>query len=282
MADALPKDCRVAWVSTRRAFPAADTVAGNVHSRLLLADLLANKEAPLHELSGAHLTVLEVPPVTKPLFEHQLLDLVQRVQKVSEETLLLVQPSLRRKTNKALWVTKWNQMTQIPFKFIQICSCKVGDNSGCHLTCYLAGSRVPNIEACQEVPTRATCSQASIESLGAVLRHLAVSMLSQQTPNSALAPESIDSAIARAYPTDAKEREKARRKNEKERGIEHAVQKRKKIVEDHHDDCGDDMSSLNDRDTNISSLPCSRVISTRMMHCPMRTMTRACRCSLAL
>ena len=41
-----------------------------------------------------------------------------------------------------------------------------------------------------------------------------------------------------------REREKARRKAEKEAGIERPVQKRKKVMEDHYDDCGDDMSSL--------------------------------------
>ena len=45
-----------------------------------------------------------------------------------------------------------------------------------------------------------------------------------------------------AYPTDAKQREKARRKRQKESGHEHVVKKRHKIVEEHYDDCGDDTS----------------------------------------
>jgi hypothetical protein len=49
-----------------------------------------------------------------------------------------------------------------------------------------------------------------------------------------------------AYPTDAKEREKARRQADKEAGVERVVQKRKKVIEDHYDDCGDDLSSLHD------------------------------------
>ena len=49
-----------------------------------------------------------------------------------------------------------------------------------------------------------------------------------------------------AYPTDSKTREKAKKKADKKAGIERPVVKRKKIMEDHYDDCGDDMSSLHD------------------------------------
>ena len=51
-----------------------------------------------------------------------------------------------------------------------------------------------------------------------------------------------------------REREKHRRKQQKEAGREHVVQKRKKFVEDHHDDCGEDMSSLNNDNMPEDSL----------------------------
>ena len=51
-------------------------------------------------------------------------------------------------------------------------------------------------------------------------------------------------------------REKNRRKKEKEAGNEHVVRKRKKIVEDHHDDCGEDISSLRDKATVDLVYPC--------------------------
>ena len=49
-----------------------------------------------------------------------------------------------------------------------------------------------------------------------------------------------------AFPTDAKQREKERRKAQKERGKPHEVVKKKKIVEEHYDDCGDNLDSLTD------------------------------------
>ena len=51
-----------------------------------------------------------------------------------------------------------------------------------------------------------------------------------------------------AFPTDATQREKDRRKKQKEAGKGHKVIKKKKIAEDHHDDCGEDLTSLKDDD----------------------------------
>ena len=73
---------------------------------------------------------------------------------------------------------------------------------------------------------------------------------SQQSPDSAQTQTTVEGSQsaelhkASAFPTDAKEREKNRRKAEKEQGIERVVQKRMEIMEDHYDDCGDDDSSL--------------------------------------
>ncbi len=39
-------------------------------------------------------------------------------------------------------------------------------------------------------------------------------------------------------------REKAKKKQEQLEGREKVVQRRKKILEDHHDDCGEDLTSL--------------------------------------
>ena len=45
-----------------------------------------------------------------------------------------------------------------------------------------------------------------------------------------------------------REREKARRQANKEAGVQAVVRKRKKVMEDHYDDCGDDLSSLHHPD----------------------------------
>ena len=67
----------------------------------------------------------------------------------------------------------------------------------------------------------------------------------QLLPDSAGYTES-DGSTTQAYPTDSKEREREQRKADKEKGIEHVVKKRKQVVEDHHDDCGEDLGSIVD------------------------------------
>ena len=160
----------------------------------------------------------------------------------------------------------------MPFKFDQTCSCKTGNQvPGCHLT-YVGSSREVSIYACQHVPTLSTSPQAGVESLGATLKHLCSLLFvgygstmsehalpfiqaptiastsplaepsgearAQQTPDSAvlcLGGSRLTETQA-AYPADSKEKEKAKKKAEKEAGIERQVVKRKKIMEDHYDD----------------------------------------------
>ena len=57
------------------------------------------------------------------------------------------------------------------------------------------------------------------------------------------------------YPTAAKEKEKTQRKADKEKGIERVVKKKQKICEDHHDDCGEDLSSLDEQRTLLAVYP---------------------------
>ena len=58
----------------------------------------------MHELSATHLVALEVPRVATAKFEHDLLNFAQKLLALHVPVLVVVQPSLRRKTNKALGV----------------------------------------------------------------------------------------------------------------------------------------------------------------------------------
>jgi len=82
----------------------------------------------------------------------------------------------------------------------------------------------------------------------------------KQIPDSAshtLSGKVLSEEPQEAYPIDAKEGEKARRKHEKDSGIERVVQKRKKIMEYHHDDYGEDLSSLHDKYESVAlTFPC--------------------------
>ena len=80
----------MAWISTRRAAPAADTIAGQLIGRYHLADVLASKDAPLTEMIAADVVMIELPPVMKLRFEHQVLDMVAKLQAASLEIVLMV------------------------------------------------------------------------------------------------------------------------------------------------------------------------------------------------
>ena len=83
--------------------------------------------APMHEFSEAQAVFIEAPAITKARYEHEMLDLVTKLHNQQKEVVLIVQPSLRRKSNRTLWVQKWNTLRQAPFKFKQTCSCKTGN-----------------------------------------------------------------------------------------------------------------------------------------------------------
>ena len=172
----LPAGLRVAWISTRRGEPAADAIAGCVIGRYVLHDMLTNMKAPLDELSTAHAVVLEAPSIVTARFEHDMLTLVQKIRSIGPEVAIIVQPSLRRRSNKTLWVHRWNRLHNVPFKFCQTCSCKLGNRvPGCHLTC-LVGATTDDIpmSPCGEVPTLSATPTASVLSLGGSVSYIAL------------------------------------------------------------------------------------------------------------
>ena len=333
----LPKDSKIAWVSTRRGEPAADQIAGHLHSSYLLHDMMRSLTAPLDELSTAHAVVLEAPSIVAQRFEHNMLNLIVRITPQCPHLAVIVQPSLRRKSNKTLWVSRWNRLRSTPFKFRQTCSCKMGNAApGCHLALLVGTTMDIDMSPCAEVSTLSATPETTARVLGGTLFTLAASLLcgqrgvglvpaslpppalalccrpatavlvrgssapvgSQQTPDSAQTSGAVsrgdsapiptensallqavsrgDSAltpgavlpgnsalhqnnppITPAYPTDAKVREKEKRQAEKDAGITRTVKKRKKIMEDHHDDCGEDLSSLQEGVASAFTCLCS-------------------------
>lgn len=123
----LPHNLRIAVVSTRRAQPSFDTIAGNLLAKYVLFDMLTSVKAPLTELSTAHVVVLEIPSVMAAKLEQNLLSLVQKMLAMNIVVLAIVQPSLRRKNDRSVWLHRWNHSRHTPFKFSQTCSCKCGD-----------------------------------------------------------------------------------------------------------------------------------------------------------
>ena len=115
---------RVAWISTRRTSPAADAIAANITGRYLLHEALGAVKLPLDEFSCAHLVVLEIPPVCYPRAEHDVLSLIAKIRSTGPHVAVVIQPSVRRQTQKAHWVHRWNKLDARPFDIRMGCSCK--------------------------------------------------------------------------------------------------------------------------------------------------------------
>ena len=241
----------------------------------LLHTVMGRLTKPLDEFSQQELVAFEIPPLRAQGFEKDFRIVVNNVHALGPQIACIVQPSFRQKTQKSLWVHKWNQMEEPPFRFCQTCSCKLGNGApGCHFTMYIGTTLDFSPEPCSEVPSQSGTPESLMKSMVGTLTTM-VSFRGREphgtpvtdtglyrAPADAFQPASgsrsrglqwtPDSLLhtsdshnnSSAFPTDAKEREKAWKKAEKEAGREVTVKKKKKIVEDHYDDCGDNMSSL--------------------------------------
>ena len=69
-----------------------------------LHELLENLTLPLSELSGCSLVAIETPPVAIMKWEEKLLSLIQKIQGEGSHPLCIVQPSLRKRTQRSTWV----------------------------------------------------------------------------------------------------------------------------------------------------------------------------------
>ena len=299
-----------------------DSLTGaNVECRFLLHDTLYKesfREKHFTELAKTDLVILDVPPVSEAHLEHRLLTFVTDLLQANTPVAVIVEPGLRRRQPmKSLWVSRWNELATVPFKFFQTCSCKVGSSRlGMHFTAYIGNSLGVEMPPCNCVPTLAGATQAATTALryfaeyfltrvsggnrpvdtntrdrgcdtsllhdrNYVSRTPACSSLSlsnaqpevsgnstsfggHQTCNNIPLAETHTEHTARfsseilvpqpqpqpthtsqlALPTDQKERERDRKNALKEQGIEKVVKKTVKIVENHYDDCGDDLTSL--------------------------------------
>ena len=149
------KGCRFAWVSPRRSqFVAAGVLATALVGSYLLKSLLHDAELPLDEFSQVPLTMMEIPPVEPVGYELAVMKVVRQIQGVGSMVVIIVQPNIRRRIAKAVWVQKWNNMTDAPFRFQKACSCKLGNPvNGCHAAYFVGSSLALGMASCDEVPS---------------------------------------------------------------------------------------------------------------------------------
>ena len=189
-------------VTTRRGELCCAHFAKHVRQQYNLEQVLSSNHSILQEFSNAKVVIFEVPPVTRPRFEFRMLQTVEKLRALGLDILICVQPSLRKKSNKALWVSKWNSMPESPFKFGQTCSCQTGGTEqNCHLTCYVGSTRDTKLLPCSAVPTLCVVPQVASNAFGRTVSHiLAPWVLHLQGERNDLASDHPQAAAIRPMP----------------------------------------------------------------------------------
>ncbi len=112
---------------------------------------------------------------------HDLLRLVAKIRKLGPHVAVVVQPSLRRKTQRSLWVQHWSPLDSVPFRFVQHCSCQMGDVVlKCPFAYYVGCSFAATSGHCSATPTLGASYEAAKLSFGGVSATLFASLLSAE------------------------------------------------------------------------------------------------------
>ena len=136
-------------------------------------------KSSLPELSAASYVAIELPVNVESGFEEKVLSLVDRVRLQCPKIYMIVQPSLRRRSNRSTWVSRWNQHSGFkPFLFRETCSCRLGDGApGCHITFYVGTGSDLKLEPCDAVPTTEITVQIASDSLRGLLQYVFCSLV---------------------------------------------------------------------------------------------------------
>ena len=269
----------ISWIGTRRTAAVACALSTFLTHTYLLSGIMRGpiQYTSFEEFSNSSTTIIESPAQEKKGYEHALRQVVSKISHTGSEVALVVRASLSKKHVRALWVNRWNAEKNPLFYMFRTCSCKMGDGApGCHFPYYIGNTTTWQPESCGHVPTVLASAEAIERALSGMYMHLASTMTGSSGTSSPTSPHRIcpsgvvgpmsptssgvqrtpnslniitelplnSSAPAPAFPTDAKEREKERKKRLQEQGIEVKVKKKTKVVEDHYDDCGEDLSCL--------------------------------------
>jgi len=239
--------------------------ANNI-SYLNLADVIRSLPRSLPDLTESGM-IVEVPPHQSSNFLTLFTKLCRRLHDAGAPHSVVVLPDLRAQTQKASWVQLWNQQKEPPFTFHRLCSCHFGSTT--HSEVLYGGNVVIDTPLCTKVSNnghhakgRATLVNTVVSTLIEKCHGVSKSAPPPAAAGARAGPDLnarsranfIESSNAQvcpvkvegttAYPTDAKVKEKEKKKKEKEQGVERKVKKKPKVIEDHYDDCGDDLTSL--------------------------------------
>ena len=160
---------KVCWIHTRKTENVLDNASSiNITSKHLLNDILHTDSLPFEEIRKSQLVIFEIPPLADVVTSAKVAKVIGLMSKDRQPFAMIVLPSLRRRSNKALWVHKWNRDNMAPCRFMQVCSCKVGADPTLHIPYYVACSETLSFAPCAEVPSGTVsvpCASSALKKL---------------------------------------------------------------------------------------------------------------------
>ena len=116
--------------------------------------------------------MVELPGCVEAGYEQLVLSFVNRVRLQCPKVHMFVQPSLRRHSNRSIWVSRWNEHNgHRPFAFRETCSCQMGDGApGCHIRSYVGTGSHLALKTCDAIPTTDVTLQTANDSLRSLLQ----------------------------------------------------------------------------------------------------------------
>ena len=151
---ALPPRLKLVWISTRTSMAASDLLTPAPCGRYVLHHVADRMTALYDEFTKAHFAVLDVPPAAEMKYEFRVLSMVNQILQAGPKTAIFVRPNMRRNSDRATWVYRWNRLRTTPFQFRKTCSCKLGNGvPGCHSTIYVGTSWRYDVVPCSHLPS---------------------------------------------------------------------------------------------------------------------------------
>ena len=160
-------------ISTRKAQEICDHLKPQCQSAHILHTLMQRMTAACSELQAPNV-LLELPATGSENFHREVLKFVSHLSGAGKTIVALIQPNLRKRIARSVWVERWNTLQNTPFRFKQTCSCRFGTQH--HHTLFLGSTQLDSPEPCGEVADTGMSDEFRVHSLRQTAEQIAHSL----------------------------------------------------------------------------------------------------------
>ena len=132
-----------------------------------------DKTRSLDDLKGCSASILELPDCTDAHHELRIHSLLQRLTTITPHFAIVVQPSLRRRSPRPTWISRYNNLPNKLCYFRTTCSCQFSSHHTAHIPTYLACTNNWGVPGpCSEIPTSSPLKTTQLQSMQEICTHL--------------------------------------------------------------------------------------------------------------